>query len=150
MSIWKKKTDLARLNKISENTVIAHLGIVYTELGDDFLQATMPVDARTHQPHGLLHGGASVVLAETLGSVAANLAVAENKVCVGQEVNASHLRSVKKGLVTGIAKPLRIGRSTQVWSIDIINDKAQLICSSRLTLAIIDRPKQTFVADTSQ
>ncbi|WP_354624985.1 hotdog fold thioesterase [Psychromonas sp. MME2] len=147
MAIWKKNTDLARLNKLSENTIIAHLGIFYTQIGDDFLQATMPVDARTHQPHGLLHGGASVVLAETLGSVAANLTVSENKICVGLEVNASHLRSAKQGIVTGIARPLRIGRTTQVWDIEIVNERAQLLCCSRLTVAVLDKPKQHLATD---
>jgi 1,4-dihydroxy-2-naphthoyl-CoA hydrolase len=137
--IWKKNRDLARLNALSENTLIAHLGIEYTQVGDDFLQATMPVDNRTRQPHGLLHGGASVALAETLGSVAANLAVAEDKVCVGLEINASHLRSVKSGLVTGVVKAVRIGLTAQVWQIDICNERQQLICTSRLTVAVIDR-----------
>ena len=141
MPIWKKNTDLQRLNASSENTVIAHLGIEYTQIGDDFLQGTMPVDERTKQPHGLLHGGASVVLAETLGSVAANLAVAEDKVCVGLEINASHLRSVKSGMVTGIVKAVRIGLSAHVWQIDISNERQQLVCTSRLTVAVIDRPK---------
>lgn len=146
MAIWKKYTDLARLNGLSDNTLIGHLGIEYTHIGDDFLQASMPVDARTKQPHGLLHGGASVVLAETLGSVAANLVVSENKVCVGMEINASHLRSVKSGVVTGIVKAVRLGRTTQVWSIEISNEKGQLICTSRLTLAVIDRPSDNPLA----
>ncbi|PKF62555.1 thioesterase [Psychromonas sp. psych-6C06] len=141
MSIWKKDSSLVRLNKISENTIISLIGIEYTQIGDDYLQATMPVDSRTHQPHGLLHGGASVVLAETLGSVAGNLAVAENKVCVGLEVNANHLRSEKSGIVTGRATAIRLGRTVQVWQIDIKNEKQQLVCTSRLTLAVIDRPQ---------
>lgn len=142
MSIWKKERSLTDLNKINDNTIIALLGIEYTHIGDDFLQATMPVDSRTHQPHGLLHGGASVVLAETLGSVAGNLAVSVDKVCVGLEVNANHLRSVKTGTVTGTATAIRLGRSVQVWQIEIHNEKKQLICTSRLTLAVIDRPKE--------
>lgn len=142
MPIWKKNSDLARLNALSENTLIAHLGIEYTQVGDDFLQATMPVDHRTKQPHGLLHGGASVVLAETLGSVAANLAVEQDKVCVGLEINASHLRSVKSGMVTGIAKAVRIGRTAQVWQVEISNERHQLICTSRLTVSVIARPKE--------
>lgn len=140
MSIWKKDSSLARLNQLSENTIIALLGIEYIQIGDDFLQATMPVDARTHQPHGLLHGGASVVLAETVGSVAGNLTVSANKVCVGLEVNANHLRSVKSGVVTATAKAVRLGRSIQVWQIEIENERGQLICTSRLTLSVIDRP----------
>lgn len=141
MSIWKKESSLIMLNKMSENTIISLLGIEYTKIGDDYLQATMPVDSRTHQPHGLLHGGASVVLAETLGSVAGNLAVSASKVCVGLEVNANHIRRVKKGIVTATAKAVQLSRNIQVWQIEIKNDKAQLICTSRLTLAVIDRPQ---------
>ncbi|WP_417697186.1 hotdog fold thioesterase [Psychromonas sp.] len=140
--IWKKNTDLCRLNALSDNTIIALLGIEYTAIGDNFLQASMPVDSRTHQPHGLLHGGASVVLAETIGSVAANLVVGDDKVCVGLEVNANHIRSVKKGVVTGTATAVHIGYSTQVWQIEICNESQQLVCTSRLTVAVIDKPKQ--------
>ncbi|MBB1272664.1 MULTISPECIES: hotdog fold thioesterase [Psychromonas] len=142
MSIWKKSTDLARLNAISKDTIIALLGIEYTQIGDNFIEAVMPVDSRTHQPYGLLHGGASVVLAETLGSVAANLVVAEDKVCVGLEVNANHVRSIKKGTVTGTATAVHIGYSTQIWQIEICNERQQLVCTSRLTVAVIDKPKQ--------
>lgn len=142
MSIWKKRTDLARLNAISKDTIIALLGIEYTKIGENFIEAVMPVDTRTHQPHGLLHGGASVVLAETLGSVAANLVVADDKVCVGLEVNANHVRSIKKGTVTGTATAVHIGYSTQIWQIEICNERQQLICTSRLTVAVIDKPKQ--------
>lgn len=142
MSLWKKSTELNRLNTISKDTIIALLGIEYTQVGDNFIQATMPVDARTHQPHGLLHGGASVVLAETLGSVAANLAVADDKICVGLEVNANHVRSIKKGTVVGTATAVHIGYSTQIWQIEICNERQQLICTSRLTVAVIDKPEQ--------
>ncbi|MEL0629209.1 hotdog fold thioesterase [Psychromonas aquatilis] len=138
---WKKNTDLSRLNALSENTIIALLGIEYTAIGIDFLQATMPVDNRTHQPHGLLHGGASVVLAETIGSVAANLMVEDDKVCVGLEVNANHIRPIKKGHVTGTATAVHIGYSTQIWQIEICNERQQLVCTSRLTVAVIDKPK---------
>jgi uncharacterized protein (TIGR00369 family) len=141
MSIWKKDSSLERINALSKNTIISLLGIEYTQIGDDFLQATMPVDSRTHQPYGLLHGGASVVLAETLGSVAGNMAVSAGKVCVGLEVNANHLRSVKRGVVTGTAKAIRIGHTVQVWQIEIKNEKEQLICTSRLTLAVIAAPQ---------
>lgn len=141
MSIWKKNTDLTRLNAINADTLIAWIGIEYTQIGDNFLKGTMPVDSRTHQPHGLLHGGASVVLAETLGSVAANLAVPDDKVCVGLEVNANHIRSIKKGTVTGTATAVHIGYSTQIWQIEICNERNQLICTSRLTVAVIDKPK---------
>jgi 1,4-dihydroxy-2-naphthoyl-CoA hydrolase len=141
MRIWKKNTDLDRLNTLSKETIIELLGIQYINIGDDFLQGTMPVDKRTHQPHGLLHGGASVVLAETLGSVAANLAVGDDKVCVGLEVNANHIRSIKKGIVTGKAVAVHIGYSTQIWQIEICNERQQLVCTSRLTVAVIDKPK---------
>ena len=138
--IWKKTTDLARLNASSQNTLVEHLQIHYTELGDDYLVATMPVSAITHQPFGLLHGGASVVLAETLGSVAGNLAAPIGKVCVGQEVNANHLRSVRSGWVTGTATAVYIGGRSQVWNISITDQKSRLICCSRLTLAVISAP----------
>jgi len=141
-NIWKKSTNLCRLNALSENTIIALLGIEYTAIGDNFLQATMPVDNRTQQPYGVLHGGASVVLAETIGSVAANLVVEDDKACVGLEVNANHIRSVKKGIVTGTAIAVHIGYSTQVWQIEICNERQQLVCTSRLTVAVIDKPKQ--------
>ncbi|MEG3753977.1 hotdog fold thioesterase [Psychromonas arctica] len=141
-NIWKKSTNLSRLNALSENTIIALLGIEYTAIGDNFLQATMPVDNRTQQPYGVLHGGASVVLAETIGSVAANLVVEDDKACVGLEVNANHIRSVKKGVVTGTATAVHIGYSTQVWQIEICNERQQLVCTSRLTVAVIDKPKQ--------
>jgi len=141
-SIWKKSTNLSRLNALSENTIIALLGIEYTAIGDNFLQATMPVDNRTQQPYGVLHGGASVVLAETIGSVAANLVVEDDKICVGLEVNANHIRSIKKGVVTGTATAVHIGYSTQVWQIEICNERQQLVCTSRLTVAVIDKPKQ--------
>ena len=141
MAIWKKNTTLARLNALSADTLTAHLGILYTELGDDFISGTMPVDCRTIQPYGLLHGGASVVLAETLGSVAGNLSVAEGKICVGLEVNANHLRAAKSGIVTGTAKALHLGATTQIWSIEIKNARDKLVCISRLTLAVINKPQ---------
>ena len=116
----------------------SHLGIVFTELGPNFLKGTMPVDHRTKQPMGLLHGGASVVLAETLGSVAANLVVDPLIfACVGLDVNANHIRSVKQGLVTGTAKPLHIGSTTQVWGIEITDELSRIVCISRLTMAVL-------------
>ncbi len=123
------------------------LGIVFTELGPDFLRATMPVDARTRQPYGLLHGGASVLLAETLGSSAGNLCVDDDTMCVGIEINANHLVAVREGLVTGTARPLHIGRRTQVWDIRIEDAAGRLACVARLTLAVVlhrprvDRPR---------
>lgn len=117
-----------------------HLGIVFTRVGPDFLEAQMPVDARTHQPMGLLHGGASVALAETLGSVAATCCVDMSKqFCVGLEINANHLRGVREGVVTGVTRPIHIGKKTQVWEIRITNQKEELVCISRITLAVLDR-----------
>ena len=130
----------AELDALSAGTAIERLGIVFTELGDDFLRATMPVDARTVQPYGLLHGGASVLLAETLGSSAGMLCVGEGEACVGIEINANHLQAVTGGLVTGTARPLHVGRRTQVWEIRIEDGQGRLACVSRLTLAVVGAP----------
>jgi 1,4-dihydroxy-2-naphthoyl-CoA hydrolase len=128
------------LNSGRAGTLIEHLGIEFTEIGDDFIRATMPVDGRTRQPYGLLHGGASVALAETLGSMGATLCVDTGQYqCVGQEINANHVRAARSGLVTGTARPLHVGRRTQVWNIDIVNEAGKLVCTSRLTVAIIQR-----------
>ena len=135
--LFRRQTSLAELNALSGDTAIARLGIVFTDLGPDYLRGTMPVDARTHQPYGLLHGGASVLLAETLGSSAGNLCVGEDSLCVGIEINANHLLAVRSGLVTGTARTLHVGRSTQVWEIRIDNDAGRLACISRLTLAVV-------------
>ena len=135
--IWKRDTDLNGLNKLSRDTLVSHLGIEFTAVTDDSLTATMPVEARTHQPLGMLHGGASVALAETLGSLAANMAVDLNSYCVGLEINANHIRSVRSGVVTGTARPLHLGQSTQVWDISIVNEAGQLVCVSRLTMAVL-------------
>ncbi|MEF9979564.1 MAG: hotdog fold thioesterase [Thermomonas sp.] len=115
------------------------LGIQFTELGDGFLRATMPVDARTHQPYGLLHGGASVALAETLGSSAGAMMAGGNAV-VGLEINANHLRAVRSGIVTGTARPIHVGRSTQVWEIRIEDEAAKPVCISRITLSVLPKP----------
>src|SRR5699024_2411368 len=112
----------------------------FTEIGPDYVRATMPVDARTHQPYGLLHGGASVLLAETVGSTAGMLCVGEDEGCVGVEINANHLRGVRSGTVTGTARPLHVGRRTQVWEIRIEDEAGRLACISRLTLAVVPRP----------
>lgn len=125
------------LNAMSRDTAMMSLGIVFTEIGPDFVRATMPVDTRTRQPYGLLHGGASVLLAETLGSSAGNLCVAAGEVCVGIEINANHVAAVREGQVIGTARPLHVGRRTQVWEIRIEDDRGQLVCISRLTLAVI-------------
>lgn len=137
--LFRPGTSLAALNAQSRDTAITQLGIVFTELGPDFLCATMPVDARTRQPFGLLHGGASVLLAETLGSTAGNQCVGEDSLCVGIEINANHLVAVREGDVRGTARALHVGRSTQVWEIRIETGDGRLACISRLTLAVVPR-----------
>lgn len=140
MGIFKEGISLDILNKMSANTMVEHVGIHFTKIGTDFLEATMPVDHRTHQPLGLLHGGASVVLAETLGSVAATCCVDINlKYCVGLEINANHVKSARSGLVTGIAKPIHIGGKTHIWEIKITNEQQELVCISRITMAVLDK-----------
>jgi 1,4-dihydroxy-2-naphthoyl-CoA hydrolase len=139
LRIFRGQTSLDDLNASSRDTAIEALGIVFTEIGLDFLRATMPVDARTRQPYGLLHGGASVLLAETLGSSAGNLCVGPGEMCVGVEINANHLVAMRTGAVTGTARPLHIGRRTQVWEIRIEGDDGRLCCISRLTLAVVGR-----------
>lgn len=135
-----KEVTLESLQAMGQGSMIEHLGIVFTEVGADYITATMPVDHRTKQPHGLLHGGASVVLAETLGSVAANCVLDSGKYyCVGLDINANHIRSVRSGLVTGTAKPVHIGKTTQVWEILIYGEDQQLVCISRLTMAVLVR-----------
>ncbi len=138
--MFNNPPSLESLNKMSKNTMMGHLGIIFTEIGDDFVRATMPVDHRHHQPYGLLHGGASVVLAETLGSFAAHLTVDRDKYqTVGLEINANHIRSVREGFVTGVARPLHVGRTTQVWEVHINNEQDKLICVSRITMAVINK-----------
>jgi len=141
MRIFKESATLESLNKWSRNTLAEHLGIEFVEIGDDFLVAQMPVNAKTHQPLGLLHGGASVALAETLGSVAATLCVDENKFCVGLEINANHLKGVRNGFVKGTTRPIHIGKQTHVWEIRISNDLNELICISRITMAVLEKKK---------
>ena len=139
-SPFRREASLAELNAMSTGTAMAPLGIRFTEIGPDFLRATMPVDERTRQPYGLLHGGASVLLAETLGSTAGGLSVEDGQGVVGVEINANHLRGVRDGEVTGTARPLHVGRSTQVWEIRIEDGRGRLACISRLTLAVVARP----------
>ncbi len=140
MSIWNHHVEPARLNQLSKSTLVDHLGIIITEVGDDFVRGRMPVDARTRQPFGLLHGGASVVLAETLGSLAGSLCIdATKNMTVGIEINANHVRAAKDGVVTGTARPLHVGRSTQIWEIRIVDDNDKLVCISRFTLAVVPR-----------
>lgn len=139
--IFQRKPTLDQLNKSGKETLVSQLGIEFTEVGSDYLVATMPVDSRTIQPMGLLHGGASVALAETLGSVGASLTLDPSKqACVGLEINANHLRAVRDGLVRGVASPLHLGRSTQVWEIKLFDETEKLCCISRITMAILDRP----------
>ena len=141
MSIWRRSQTLESLNALGAGTMARPLGIVFTEIGEDFLRGTMPVDDRTRQPLGLLHGGASVALAETLGSTGANLCVDDSRLCLGQEINANHVRSARTGTVTGTARPLHIGGRSQVWGIDIVDEAGALVCVSRLTMAVIPRPR---------
>jgi 1,4-dihydroxy-2-naphthoyl-CoA hydrolase len=137
MRIWQKPASVEILTRMSENTAVSHLGIEFLEVGDDFLVARVPVDPRTHQPFGLLHGGVSVVLAETLGSCGANFAAPPDHNAVGLDINANHLKGVKSGWVTGVARPVHIGRTTHVWQIDMRNDAGELNCVSRITMAIL-------------
>jgi len=137
MSLWKKPTTLALITASSANTAVSHLGIEFTEVGDDFLRARVPVDARTKQPYGLLHGGVSVVLAETLGSVGAACACPAGHRAVGLDINANHLRAATQGWVTGTARPVHIGKTTHVWQIDMVNEAGELTCVSRITMAIL-------------
>ena len=141
MSIWQKPAVLEEINARSANTAVAHLGIEITEVGDDFLVGRVPVDHRTKQPFGLLHGGVSVVLAETLGSSAAFHASPEGHLAVGLDINANHLRSARSGWATGTAKAVHIGRTTHVWQIDIVDDAGKQICASRITMAILPPQK---------
>lgn len=138
--IFPPDLSLDTLNQLGKNTMTDFLDIRFTQIGDDFLEATMPVTDKTKQPLGLLHGGANVVLAETLGSVAATLTVDSSRQhCVGLEINANHLKSVRDGLVRGVTKPIHLGKKTQVWEIKIFNGQDELTCISRITMAIIDR-----------
>lgn len=140
MGIFKTNTTVETINKWSANTLADQLGITFTVIGEDYLEAQMPVDHRTHQPLGLLHGGASVALAETMGSVAATLCVDGTKqFCVGLEINANHIKSAREGFVTGTTRPIHIGKKTQVWEIRITNQIGELVCISRITMAVLDR-----------
>ncbi len=140
-SIWfNKDVTIEQLNKFSQNTLVTHIGITLTKMGDDSLEGTMPVDERTFQPARLLHGGASCVLAETLGSIAANMSIDTNeKMAVGQHIEATHIRSATKGHVRGVAKIIYMGRSSQTWRIEIFNDDNKLICDSKIIMAIINK-----------
>ena len=137
MPIWKKPISVEVLTAIHVNTAVAHLGMEFLEVGDDFIRARVPVDSRTIQPYGLLHGGVSVVLAETLGSCGAACSNPEGYRAVGLDINANHIKGVTTGWVTGTARPVHLGRTTQVWQIDMCNDAGELTCVSRITMAIL-------------
>lgn len=139
--IWKIKPDLEALNSISRNTMLEHLDIKITEVGDDYIKASMPVDHRTHQPMGLLHGGASVALAESMGSIAGALILDDmtKQSVVGTEISAHHLRSVSSGLVHSITKPIKIGRTIQLWRTEIYDDEGRLLCTSELSTMIVNQ-----------
>lgn len=141
MTIWfDKDLSLEKLRPLGKGTMAEYIGIEWIEIGNNFLKAKMPVDHRTNQPYGLLHGGASCVLAETIGSVASAMVIDHNRYqCVGLEINANHVHSATSGYVTGMAFPLHLGRSTHVWDIKIFNDNDKLVCVSRLTIAIIEK-----------
>ena len=137
MPIWKQEISLQTLTAVSENTAVSHLGIEFVEVGDDFLVARVPVNRQPCQPYGLLHGGVSVVLAETLGSIGAAFCVPEGTRVVGLDVNANHLRGVSQGWVTATARPVHIGRSTQVWQIELRDDQGRMVCIARLTMTVL-------------
>jgi 1,4-dihydroxy-2-naphthoyl-CoA hydrolase len=140
MSIWITKYTVEEIQEHTRNTLSEQLGIRYTEIGPDYLRATMPVNSHTHQPAGVLHGGASVALAESLGSVGANMCIDRTThLCVGQEINANHLRPISSGLVTATARPYHLGSRSQVWHIEIRGAQDKLVCVSRLTMAVIPR-----------
>lgn len=140
MSIWRSLQSVESLNAEAAGTLVRTLGILFTEIGADFIRGTMPVDERTRQPFGLLHGGASVALAETLGSMGSNMCVDRSREqCVGQEINANHLRPMRSGQVTGTARPLHLGARSHVWSIEIVNESGARVCVSRLTMAVVAR-----------
>ena len=148
MSIWLQQPELTALNVLSKNTIVELLDIRFEAFDDDSLTASMVVDPRTHQPYGLLLGGASVVLAETLGSTASYLCIDSTQFyCVGLEVNANHLRGLRSGRVTAVARPLHLGRTTQVWDIRLSGDDGKLSCVSRLTMAVVPLGKSAPVAD---
>lgn len=145
MAIWfKKDLSIADFDSLGKGTMGEHIGIEWTEIGEDFISARMPVDHRTRQPYGLLHGGASVALAETLGSVGAAMVIDSSKFyCVGLEINANHVRSAREGFVKGVAKPIHTGASTHVWEIKIYDEREKLVCVSRITVAILKIPAQS-------
>lgn len=140
MTIWKSPITLEAITELRLNTMVSHVGIIFTELGADFLKAKMPVDERTIQPYGIMHGGASCVLAESLGSIAGAYCIDNTKqMCVGISINTNHLRMARSGFVYGTAKPIHLGKKTQLWEIDIVDDAGKLVSVNRLTLAVLDK-----------
>jgi len=137
MPIWKRPLSIEELARIHQDTAPAHLGLEFLEVGDDFIKARIPVDKRTRQPYGLLHGGVSVVLAETLGSSGAIYCCEPGFRVVGLDINANHIRGATSGWVTGITKPVHVGRSTQVWAIELFDEQGRLTCVSRITMAVL-------------
>lgn len=137
MAIWKQDLTLEALHRIAHDTAVSHLGIEFLEVGEDWLSARVPVNRQTCQPYGLLHGGVSVVLAETLGSCGAAFAVPEGTKVVGLDINANHLRGVSEGWVTAVARPVHLGRTTHVWQIDLRDDAGRMVCTSRQTMAVL-------------
>jgi 1,4-dihydroxy-2-naphthoyl-CoA hydrolase len=143
MSIWKRTATPAELTEVGAKSLPGRLGIVITEIGADFLRATMPVNSHTHQPFGLLHGGASVALAETLGSIGSTLCIDVGRfMAVGQEINANHIRGMATGVVTATARAFHLGRTSHVWHIELRDEREQLVCVSRLTIAVVERREQ--------
>ncbi|MEN9538476.1 MAG: hypothetical protein RLZZ126_711 [Pseudomonadota bacterium] len=136
-TLWKQTHDVAHYTRIHRGTAPEALGLEFLEVGPDYLKGRVPVDSRTRQPYGILHGGVSVVLAETLGSCAASAAVPPGYRVVGLDINANHIRAAREGWVTGTARPVHVGRSTQVWQIDMVNDAGELTCVSRITMAVL-------------
>jgi uncharacterized protein (TIGR00369 family) len=142
LSLFRRRMTPAEINRLHEGSAVERLGIEFTEVGPDYLRAKMPVDARTTQPAGILHGGSSVLLAETMGSLAGILCQDPGQMAVGLEVNASHLRAVREGWVHAECRPLRAGRTSQVWQVDICDDEDRLVCTSRITLAIVPESRK--------
>ena len=143
-SIWFSPITLEEINKRTRNSHIEHMAVEFIELGKDYLSAKMPVDARTMQPMGILHGGATCSLAETVGSAAANFCVdLTQRICVGLEINVNHIKAVRGGFVIATARPLHLGKSTQIWDIRVVNEQGALTAVSRLTMAVLDRPKNS-------
>jgi 1,4-dihydroxy-2-naphthoyl-CoA hydrolase len=151
MAIWHRPFTIADIAPLRRNTMVEHLGIELTEIGDDYVRGTMPVDARTRQTMGLLHGGASVALSETLGSIAGSMVIdLQKQSVVGLEINANHLRAVRSGIVTGTTRPVNLGHSVQVWQTEIVNETGALVCLSRLTLYVLDRSVKSMSSPSSR